>query len=436
MKNRVNISFISTVIIFLFIIYMKSFSGNYYEKLVFDGSENVVSYGIDTTGHWWIAAAGGFSQNYVVRGSIGQWYIYDSTHLGMIRIIIDGIQSKQYYEVTKPVFSPDGKRWAFFGHDNVKWNIVTNDTILPLFCDSVSLLGYSKNSEILYYSYSQGSETIFSIGEKTVRGYNSFGDIFVSYGGERYAIGGYRGDRKVYTLQGWETPPYDEIIPIGFLYDGSFLYAAKNGPYWEVFRDKKVISESFLDIVDYTINSDCNAAGILARRISGDNVAILLSDEYSEPLVSRPYDGVNSIIIHPTLPMIAYKAVSNGNNYIVLSNTEFIGGVSTGKPKFTHDGSQLYFYGCNVDCFINIDGRKYSLYNLIDLSYDYSMKPFSMTIGYSTSTTMVVRYVTTKEQLLGKLSDDITNTIFNWRLDEYQSLGRINNRIFLMRIKV
>ena len=385
------------------------------EEMIYDGFDQVLGMGIDSTGHYW----------FVSSSSSG----YKSIH-------IDNWTSEKYESIRNLVFSNDGERWAFFGKDNVSWNLVTNDTAIALFCDDVATLGFSPSSEVIYYSYMQGSEAFYVIGNRTIRGVNATGDIYVSLNAERFAIGGWRGDRKVYTLQGWETPPYDDIKPLGFWNDGSFIYIAKIGNGWEIYKDKEPISEPFLDITEFKLNRDGTVAAFLAKRSQNTSVGILLSDEYYEPLISYPYEHVYGLALHPTLPLMAYVAQENNTEFVVMSNTRYAGGQKTGIPSFTHDGSQLYFPGCASDCFINIDGRRYNLYQMFDMMDNFVMKPGSKTIAYSTSSSLVVRYLETKELVAGMMVDTLIKPIFDWRRDSYVTLGAINQRIYLLKCKV
>jgi len=403
-------------IIFVFLgLISQTKGGNYLDKMVFDGSEKVLATGMDTTGHWWIIT---------------------EPSTGLKRIIIDGKSSPIYLRIKALTFSYDGKKWAYYARDNVTWYLVTNDTIFSIYCDRADTVGFTHNSELVYYSYKTGNELFVRIGDRTIRGYNATGQYYFSNAGERFVIAGYRGDRKVLTFDGWETAPFDDIIPVGYFYDGSFIYFCRNGNFWEMYRDHKVISESFINPLDWAINLEGTVAAVLIRRTAGDAVAILISDEYSEPIISKPYDNVSYLALHPTLPMMAYRSSYNGNEYVVLSNTEFAGSNTTYKPRFTCDGSQVFFCGCNVECFINVDGRKYDMHLFFDVDYDFVMKPNSRTIAYSTSTTLVVRYLESKETIMSKMFDSAIKPIYNWRRDEYEALGVMNNRVYLLICKM
>jgi len=415
MKKRHNAIFVLLILIMLIGITRMAKSDVCSDSLIYDGFEDVVKIGMDTTGHHWI----------ITRPTKGYF-----------RIIIDGQASNQFQAFKNFKFSPDGNRWACFAKDNVTWNIMTNDTIYELYCDEVLNLGFSPNSQVLYYAYKIGSQVYYQIGDKNIRGIGGTGDIYVSWGAERYAIGERRGGKMTYKLQGWETPPYDEIKPVGFWNDGSFIYIVKLGNFWEIYKDKESISESYINVSEYAINLTGTAAGFLARRTRSNAVGILLSDDYYEPLITKSYEYVSGLALHPHIDLMAFKAIYNNSEFIVLSNTEYAGGQENGNPHWTHDGSQLYFSGCATDCFINIDGRRYNLNQMFDRMEDFVVKPNSNTIAYSTSTTLVVRDLISGTLYSGMMVDYMTNPIFSWRDNAYLALGVINRRVFLMKCSI
>ncbi len=409
MKNLIVLIVILIFPVFLFSANLCS------DSLVYYGTDSVAGMGMDSTGHYWIVTVDG---------------------LGYKSLIIDAVQVGRFIDINNLAFSRDGRRWACFVRSNVSWAVLTSESTIPIFCDTVSSLGFSGNSRELYYSFVIGSEVNFVIGDRTIRGFNATGDFFISQGGERFALMGYRGNTMVLTINGWETQSFDEIKPFGFMYDGSFLFAGRSGNRWEVYRDKKSITEPLINVWDLRLNGDGTVAAFLAKPSQSQGVAIMVSDEYSEPMMSKSYDLVEGLTIHPTIPLIAFKATYNGSQYVVLSNTEYSGGETTGTPHFSYDGTQLYFAGCATDCFINIDGQRFNLYAMFSMMDNFAMKPRSQTIAYATATSLVIRYLGTKNLHAGKMVDQIISPMYNWRTDEYMTLGIISNRVYLMKCRV
>ena len=414
MKDKLNILFIFVFLTLFFALTGQTKAQMCSEKVIIDGEEDVVSIGVDTTGHYW-----------VITRPVEGYY----------RLIIDGKSTDRYKEFKTFRFSNDGQRWACFARDNVTWNVMTNDTVIPLFCDDVVNLGFSPNSEVIYYSYIIGSQMYYQIGDKNIRGIAGTGEIYVSWGAERYAIIEKRGGKKILKLQNWETPPYDEIRPLGFWNDGSIIYIVNVGNYWEIYKDRESISESYINISEAAMNIWGTAAGFLARRTPTNAVGILLSDEYYEPLITKSYDYVSGLALNPLIDLMAFKARYNNSEFIVLSNTEYAGGTENGNPHWTHDGSELYFSGCATDCFVNIDGRRYNLNQMFDRIDDFVMKPRSKTIAYATSSNLVVRDLVSGTIYAGKMMDYTTKPIYDWRKKSYISLGVISRRVYLLECR-
>ncbi|MFA6571481.1 MAG: hypothetical protein WCT77_09610, partial [Bacteroidota bacterium] len=274
------------------------------DYLLLDGPEEIISFGLDSTHHWWALTAP-----------------YQNTY----KLVIDGKHSDVYTDLSHLTFSPDGNRWAFFGHDNVQWNLVTNDTIVPLSADSVCEIRFSQDSKALVYSYLQGQNEVIELPRRKISVFNRFGSLFLNSNGTGFAFMGYRGNSLVININGWESPPYPNITPIGFWNDGKMLYAAYNGTSWEVFKNDEQITESYSKITDVQINLEGTVAAFIAVQNSGNYIGVCLSDEYYLPLVSKPYDWAGNLTLHPTLPMMAFLATHSTSTLIALNNTEYYG---------------------------------------------------------------------------------------------------------------
>lgn len=380
--------------------------------MLLDGSEPLVAYGLDTTSHWWALT---------------------SPTTDGVRLIVDNKHSAIYKQIEKLTFSPDGNRWACFAKDNSQWYLLTDDTIIPLPGTSFGEIAYSPNSEVLVYSYMEGDHERIILNSRSILVYQRTGSLFLSEGGERYALMGWRGDKIVVNINGNETTLFDEIKPFGFWYDGSFLYAGRNGSTWEVYKNNNSITEQFMEISRVAINLRGNVAAFLARKNANQAYGVLIADEYTEPLMSKPYDNVANLLLHPTLPMLAFSAGISGKEYVVLSNTEYVGGQeATSAPHFTYDGSELYFVGCNIDCFVNINGKKYALGNVISTQLPYAVKPRSETMAYSTNSSLIVRDLLHKELTAGMMVDTLLQPRYNWRTQRYETLGQISQKLYLM----
>jgi hypothetical protein len=381
------------------------------DYLAFSSPEEVKTFGIDTTGHWF-AIASNISGNY--------------------RLVIDGKETGIFRDIKKIAFSNDGSKWACFAKDNVRWYVITNDTTIDIPTSEVGELAYSPDSKALVYSYFESENEVIVLPNRKINVINRIGNFYPGFGGRTISFLGIRGEDTVININGTESHPYQSIIPMGYWQDGQMVYAAKNGGVWEVYKNLTSISEPYQEITEAKINIFGTAAAILARQMSGNYINVIFSDEYYDPLISKPYDYANALVLHPSLPMAAFRATISTNNFIVLSNTDFSGGQTAGYPFFSYDGSELYFFGCDIDCFANINGKKYPINSQIDLLSTYAMKPDSRTIAYATSTSMVVRDLEKDMLYSGMMVDEMSPPIYNWRNRRYEALGKINQRLYLL----
>jgi hypothetical protein len=92
-------------------------------EMLLDGSEPLISIGLDTTGHWW-AITSPFSRRYAVT--------------------IDGKKGMDVDSLKAPIFSPDGQYFAYPMQKNGIWSIMTNDSIIPLGAGIPGYIGFSR----------------------------------------------------------------------------------------------------------------------------------------------------------------------------------------------------------------------------------------------------------------------------------------------------
>jgi len=379
--------------------------------LVWDGSEPVQYYGVDSTGYWWAIT---------------------SPFTGISRLIVNGKQSREFTRIYPPIFSPNGERWATFGEISGSWFVVTNDDMIELKATRNGSIGFSSDSRTLVYSYFQTDMEYIVVGRRTVQVVGKVGTFFTNLNGSLFAFIGIRGNRKIANINGMETTTYDDIIPIGFWHDNTFMYAAKNGNTWQFYRNRQAVSNNFNDVKEVAINIEGTVAAALVTLTNGFQTGVTFSDEYYEPLFGRNYDAVSHLQLHPELALVAYFARTGVASNIVLNTAEFSTQVNTGLPFFSSDGEDLAFASCEFDCFININGRRFPIRTNIDPQIRFAIKPKSNTIAYSTASNMVVLFLENQRMHSGMMVDRLIPPVFNRKANRYEALGEINNRLYLL----
>lgn len=400
------------IVIILVLQITNAFSQKCKDFIVFDGSEEVNSFGIDTTGNWWILT---------------------KPYQNEYRLIISGERTDNYKEIRYLKFSPDGTRWAFFGKTTTNWNFITPDTIIPLFADDVVSLGFSKNSENYYFAYKNGIETTIHYGVKTVNVTNLTGDIFINYEGNLIAFVISYGKLSSLVIPGkFESEKFDAIKPLGFWYDDDFIFAAKRGNIWQIYKNKVPLTEEFIQLIDMKINNLGTNSVFVVKRNQNDVVAILFSEKFVEPLVSKSYEQISSIKLHPEEPLTVFLATKGINKYIVYGNVEYSIGNFDAEPYFTHDGSEIFYCFCNIDCYFYVDGKRFTLPGGVSCLSQIARKPKTNTIAFSNYSSLVLLDFFLNIQYSGMMVDKLIPPIYNWKSKRYETLGEINNKIYLL----
>lgn len=383
-----------------------------YDYILLDGYEPLEVYGMDSTSNWWAITAP-FSNRK--------------------RLIVNGEESDSYNQIQFPVFSYDGTKWAAFVENNGTWEIITESGKLDVMATDPGELVYSGISNDLIYSYFEASLEYIVTKNRTFQVMNRTGKLYPDLYGNKVAFMGYQGRQLILNVNGKQYLNYEDVMPIGFWTDGSFMYAAQVGNGWEVYRGDEVISEQFLTISDTKINRFGTVAAIAGMTMGRLSVAVLFADNYYEEQYSDYFDSISGLALHPDAPMMAFAATKYMANYIVLNSARYDGGEFMGIPRFSYDGSELYYIGCDaIDCFININGKRLPIYQQFGLDENFAVAPGTETMAYSTNANLIVRNISTKMLHAGMMTDEMGPPRYNWREERYEALGAINNRLFLL----
>lgn len=416
---------IRLILFFCFISTLAVLSQQCFDDLVLDGSEKIDKYGIDSTGNWW-AITKPYTNRY--------------------RLYVNGKQSDIFMGIQNVKFSRDGRRWACYAKDDGNyWHLITNDTTLYLKAFRTGQLFFTPDSKNLFFTYTTEGRQSLS-GRIDDNGKVKFGSskdldipdattMYISADTKRRASVTKRDGGFYVRLGNDQGPRFDAVKAIGYWNDGSFLYAAKLGNSWEIYRNRESIYEPFSRIIDSKMNPEGTIVAIAIERTKNEQILLTLNDKYYEPLVSRVYDWVGNIMINPILEMVAFKAKKNNNHYVVYSNTEYNSGPNSTTPLFTYDGKDIFFVGCDLDCYVNINGRRYAMNAEIDLKGNFVKKPGEPSIAYTTNSALVIRNLEKNTLSASRMMDKMSEPIYNWKRQRYEALGILGNRLYLIYCK-
>ncbi|HPU23155.1 MAG TPA: hypothetical protein PL149_03240 [Candidatus Kapabacteria bacterium] len=378
---------------------------------IWDGSEKVKQYGIDSTGNWWIITEPFSNFN---------------------RLIVNGEQLDEFHQISPPIFSRNGKRWATFGEYQGSWYLITEKDIIELKATSPGNLVFTNNSNFLTYSYFIANLEYIILPDKTIEVYGKQGSFYVNQDATKFAFKGMRGTKFVLNINGKESDTFEEIIPIGFWKDDGFVYAARNGFNWQVYKNFAPITRTYSNIKEPLINPEGSVLAFIATTFSNHQIAVTIADEFFEPLESRQYDLVSYLSLHPELPIVTFFAKKDNFPLICVNTAEYSTTNETSPPYFSSDGNDIYFIGCDFACFVSINGIRYNLKHNLAPQTKLAIKPNSKTIAFSSSCSMNLLFLETSRMHSGMMVDRILAPIYNSKTKRYETIGQIGNRLYLL----
>lgn len=384
------------------------------DYILYDGAEKLIDYGMDTTKNWY-AITEPFPNRY--------------------RLIVNGDELQAMYQVTTPVFSQNGLRWAAFAKDNSGWMLFTEKDMISFNATEVSDVSFSEDSKVIGYSFFETNLEVVRIGNEEFREYRKKPGLWVDHLGRQVAYVVQSSNQEVVKVNGKQLNAFDKVYPVGFWNDGDFIYVGQFGGYSQVYKGKVAISETYLNVPDIKINRKGNVVAYLAYMTNKRYVAKLISDEFKEPMISSRYDMVSDLVLHPTAPIMAYSAVLYNAFSINMNLTEYYSGESNTTPRFTWNGEELFFLGCRINCFFSINGVNYNTKKTFPVDRYYAHKPGSMSFAYTTGSTMVVRYLEDGFMRAGMMVNETIEPRYNRFEDRYETLGSTNNRLYLLTCK-
>lgn len=411
MRNKLYFCFILAFILFCS---ESLISKDKIERIILDGSEHLADFGIDSTRNWW-AVTEPFS--------------------GQYRYWINGKDSKSYIKISKIKFSPSGEKWAYFGRMNSGWNLVTNDTTIPINAYEIGDIKFSRIGEKIIYSYTESNQEYIYINNSKILMSGRIGEFYINRIGNKYAYMSKRGSSYILNINGCETQLFDNIKPMGYMDDDKFIYAAQNGNQWEVFKDNEALTESFKTISEAMLNPAGNTAGVIAQLSNDYVISVLINNDYTEPLYSNQYDQLQNLTVHPSDALIACNGVLNNNYVVLLNSTEYVSDEYCQAPKFSYDGSELYFLSCKLSCFISVNGKKYKMPGAVSPNINFVKKPNSMNIAYAGANSILMQEIDSGQIYASLIIDRIDDPIYNWKTDFYETLASIGDRLYLLGIR-
>lgn len=312
--------------------------------------------------HEWIPAA-----SIVLSERGGRYALITHSQDGM-RVVVDGVEQKPYFEVGHPVLSPDGKRhmyWAKVNKDS-KGHIVVVDGV-PSTTEFEKVgpksLRFTPDGKRFAFAAQRDGKWLFVVDWKEGKPYDQVGAIEFSKDGSRWGHRAERNGKNLAVIDGEEQKEHDKVGGFAFSDDGKRVaYAAATGKWYHIVADGKVLGEppakddtdpqlvsepvfspdgqrlayvtakrrTFRVVVDGTPGDPHDLAGDVQFSADSKHVVYRARDEKLWRVVvdgkpGKPYDATGPALVSPDGSRVAYAAKEGANTYLVINEAEHPG---------------------------------------------------------------------------------------------------------------
>jgi WD40 repeat protein len=236
-------------------------------------------------------------------------------------VVIDGVEGPPYEGVGSPVFSPDSRHIAYWAHTasgEKRSHVVLDDSEGEKY-DRVADPVFSPDSQRVAYVAWHGKQTFLVNGAQVTaaEAADDTSDVVFSPDGRRVAYIAKRGKRLFVIVDGVAGAAYDKIgLPV-FSLDGRLGYAARQGKKAFMVIEGAGPREQtpYVQLGDPLFSPD------------GRRVAYLAFDGKKELVVDngiagKPYDEVGRLVFSPDGQHLAFEARQGSKWHLVVGEVE------------------------------------------------------------------------------------------------------------------
>jgi hypothetical protein len=277
--------------------------------------------------------------------------------------VIDGVEGPLFEEVSSPVFSADNNHFAYYGHTENKWSIITdNKEVQQITKGAVVHVRFTPDSKgIIYVLNIQNKYSIVADGKRSNEyDFIDENSIMFSADGSKMGFTAAVGNKQFNVIDGNEGTAYEQVgYPV-------ISYNGKHFAYWGITDNKSYVilddheSRSYDAVNEIIFNNKGNSCAYHAQR-DGKHFVIIDGQE------SQPYQIVHSLRFSPDGAHIAYgmeilNAKTDGEEHHEEGEKE---GEEEHEP-FTHfavlDGNQFGPYETVVEggLIFSPDGKQFA----------------------------------------------------------------------------
>lgn len=377
------------------------------DQFVLDGSEPVVSFGIDTTGHWW-AITSPFSQLHT--------------------LYVDGDKYGPFHGITPPVFSPTNSGWVTRFLVNQQRGILTPNGGRIIDCDTVTDTFYSADGNVIWTVFRRGHEWL---ARSDIDSFRMLDPLHwkVSIDGMGFAYVGRRGTGMAAIVNGVEGAVNDEVRLCGYWHDGDPVLITRTGSQWQLSIGSTTLVEGGAVLLNCIVNRFGTVLAAQVSEAGGNMFGLLYDNSMVQPWRTPPLDRITNLVMHPSDALIAYVGEQRSRRLVGFNAALYPGGRENGPLAFTHDGSNLVYVMRDADNNIVIDGKAYRVSVRAGVNESVAMDPLTRRIAYSSTSTMVLVDPEEDSMELARMMDEMGVTIFDWRKRRFVALGLFGGRL-------
>lgn len=382
------------------------------EEMLLDGSEPIVRFDADSTGHWWA----------VTQPFEALQYLW-----------VDGTSYGPYALIDTPVFSPDGTSWAcaVAGVDRIS-RLITNERISPVDGTGISHITFAFSGTEPWFVEHNVQRARITNGLRSVEydATNIVGPIALDPFGTTVWYQCSRGNGAALVRNGVDVLQADEVRIGGVWSDGRIVAALRYGMLWSIVLGSEELATNLTSVQSLLVNQLGTVLCAVTGRQDGQVRAMMYSDEFIEPWFGPALESVTSLVLNPWLPIVAYLGVQRGQRNVYYNTSAYPAGQVCGPLTFSHDGTMLMYMGRDDVEFIAVDGKRHIVNNQVNTTVPLSIDPISGLLAYSTPAQMVVRNPTTDLVRFARLCDTMGKTVFLNVERKFVALGTFGQRLF------
>lgn len=385
------------------------------DTLLIENPVTIESYGIDTTGHWW-----------AILRPFEKWRM----------LIVDGVSYGPYEQISPPVFANVGTDWVSIDSTDVRWWLVGPRRLLQT-SRTIESVRYATLTEELWWVESNGQDIRITNGERSYASGYPVIDLRVDPQGVVVWWIEKQMNQVCLFRNGASQGCFDDVILGGVWQDGRVLCALKSGEKWSVVLGDETLQSNLTKVHTIKTNVFGQVATWSATELGGTVKVSMYTDDFRNPWESRALQNVDSVIaLHPSEPLVAFKATIQGNPVVCYNSAEYPQGTRSSRPAYSHDGMQMVYGSYQDDNYIVVNGKRKLVNAGVPMSVPPVINSKGSHVAWPSATTLVVYDLENDILTMGKMCDSVSNVVYDWREKTFKALGLVSQRLYLLRCEL